>query len=849
MTNDDQARADDETCASWRVQDGISASEATGGSAHPAHRGLNSSQQGATTAHRSDPCGSDERLAIYKNASIPRENWAELERIIQDAPARDVGAGALNNVVGGFYSTKSLDIRSFESHTVERLHLYHLELDPNVVAYRTQARLHNVEGTDSRGHRRTWPITVDMIVLRTDSVTIVECKSRSWLEKEARKPNSKWSCIEGRWTCTSHESWAAGRGLRFEVVARDEMCGVELQNLEFIYAMSRQTTTSRDETIMCHAKHILASGPKTVIELCTHVPGFNNRHTGIMLARRYAHGMLRSQSISLEDSFLLFDDAHHASEADRIVFNETAASFRPINISRPILTATKVDVEIGRARLQRIEDMQSGRSPGNDRTRRLERRMLIGVSQGLTKEEALLGGTHRCGNRGAKLDPAQIDAIHSTIRKHWETGAIIDLDELHFELQRECALRETQTPSKTTLRLAARAVDTKKRALALGGLRAYQCNKNITPPDRASLPPIAYGHTLHIDSSVLDNRSAPNVITQFPAEKARFYIGVDGATSKPMGHALLFGPARTDGLAILMREYVLRNGFLPSLIIVDRGTENRSKWFRNFCKEAGITWMYAPTAGSSYNGLAENAIGRVNSQVAHKLPGSSKPDQKGRAVDGKFKSRKTAQIAFERIAEEFRTYVFEDMPNTPNEDNITPNAMAEELQRFGEFAGTPALLDSAYFILTSVPTNTTPKIEGGYIRTGYGKFSSAEFQAGSANARRVSELRMDCIDPSVMYARVENTWYQIFNRAVLHLRQLSDTQRLWRMLSRPQDSAEARATRKDIKEKRHQRHQEMMEGAAAHKGVAPGAEAPPTNQNADPPLNQLFSWDDLDEFL
>lgn len=849
MTNADSALAYDEASSSTRGEGQGTSAAAPDEPPRPTTTALLSGQTAPYVEHPEDPCTAEQRLAIYQRAGIPRGFWSEIESVILEAPARKVGAGALDNVVGGLSSRKSRDIRAFESHTVERLYLYQLELAPDVVAYRTQARLHNVEATDSRGIRKTWPVTADMIVLREDSVTIVECKSRSWLEKEVRKPKSTWSCIDGRWRSSSHEIWAAARGLRFEVVAREEICGVELQNFEFIYAMSWQTATSRDETIMARARDVLASGPKTVVELCAHVPGFNNRHTGFMLGRRLAYGMLRSQSISLEDSFLLFDDERHAQEADRIVFKETASSFAPINISRPILTATSIDTAIAVARLQRIEDMRTGKSPGNDRTRRLERRMLRGVSQGLTEEEALLGEKHKCGNHGRKLATAQVEAIDKTVRNHWQNGKLTDLDHLYLELKRECALLETPAPSKTTLRLAASAVDLRRRSLALGGMRAYQAGKNITPPDRTSLPPVAYGHTLHIDSSVLDNRSAPNLITKFPAEKARFYIGVDGATSKPMGHALLFGPARTDGLAILMREYVSRNGFLPCLIIVDRGTENTSNWFKQFCREAGITWMYAPTAASPYNGLAENIIGRVNSQVAHRLPGSSKPDQKGRAVDGKFKSRKTAQIAFEEISKEFRTYVFEDIPRTPNDDNITPNEMAEELQRFGEFAGRTAAMDAAFFIVTSVPTNTSPKVEHGYIRTSYGKFSSIEFQAGVANKKRVDDLRRDCLDPTVMYARVENTWYQIFNRAVLHFRQLTDIQKLWKMLSRPLNSADARAARREIKEERYQRHQEMKAGATAHKAVAPAVDISKPDTNYEPLATHSWSWDDLNDFV
>ncbi|WP_374601970.1 hypothetical protein [Arenimonas sp.] len=767
------------------------------------------------------PCGPDDRRAIYAKAGIPRENWPELERIIQEAPARPVGKGALDNVVGGLFSQKCLDVWPFESHTVERAYFYMLELDPTVIAYRTQVRLPNVEGRDRTDKRYVTSVTTDVLVLRENSVTLVECKSASWLEKQARKAHSQWELEDGSWTNPTLANWAATRGLRFDVFAQANVFGVELQNLEFIYAMSRETTTVRDESLLRRATNVLAEGPRTTLEICANVPGFNNRHTGLMLARGLAHGMLRSQSITLEDHFLLFEDASHAAAADELIFDRSVASLAPIDLSRPILTATTNDVAIAKRRLKKIKAMRNGKGPVSERTIRLERMMRRKVKDGLTEIEALLGNTHRCGNRRPRLDSQHPEILTEVIHKFWESGKVTDLDELHVELTQACQSKGFAPCCKSTLRVAVQASNALKRALALGGMRAYQALKGITPPDRRSLPPIAYGHTLHIDSSSLDNRSAPNLATNFPAEKARFYVGIDGATKKPMAHALIFGPARTDGLAILLREYVSRNGFLPSLILLDRGCENTSNWFKTFCWEVGISWMYSPTGGSRYNGLAENVIGRVNSQFAHKLAGSTKPDQFGRAVDGKFKSRRTARIAFTSITEEFTRFLYVDLANSPNEDNISPNAHADELRSFGEFAGRIASLDAALLVCTSISTGTTPRIERGYVRTSNGRFSSIEFQAAAQGVKQVDELRRDCVNPSVMYARLDTKWYQVFNRAVLTYLQVPDPEKLWMLLTQPITSSEARATKREEKKERYNRHKAINEAASAHVSVAP----------------------------
>jgi putative transposase len=315
-----------------------------------------------------------------------------------------------------------------------------------------------------------------------------------------------------------------------------------------------------------------------------------------------------------------------------------------------------------------------------------------------------------------------------------------------------------------------------------------------------------------------------------------------------MAHALIFGPARTDGLAILMREYVTRNRFLPAFIFIDRGSENTSRWFREFCEEAGISWMYSPTGGSRYNGLAENVVGRVNSQVAHKLVGSTKPDQIGRAVDGKFKSRKNSRIRFSVIAKEFENFIYNDLADNPNDDNISPRELSFEMLAFGEFCGRPACLDASLLIMTAVPTGTTPRIERGYIRTSTGKYSSIEFQGACANIKSVDELRRDCVNPSVMYARIGASWHQVFNRAVHLYSQVTDLEKLWMLLMQPINAAHARERKTEQKAERFKRHTAINDAASAHESIAPplnlASSAGPREDVVEP-----LDWEALDGFV
>ena len=234
--------------------------------------------------------------------------------------------------------------------------------------------------------------------------------------------------------------------------------------------------------------------------------------------------------------------------------------------------------------------------------------------------------------------------------------------------------------------------------------------------------------------------------------------------------------------------------------------------------------------------------------VFSKLTGSTRPDQFGRAVDGKFKSPKNARIQFSVLAQGFTTFLYNDLANCPNDDNVSPQELALELRAFGEFCGKPASLDAAFLILTSVSTGTTPCIERGYVRTSDGKFSSIEFQNASKNVKRVDELKRDCVNPSVMYARIGTSWHQVFNRAVHTYGQVPDAEKLWMLLTRPINAAQSRATKLDAKSERSKRHKEINDAASAHESVAPPVgQTSGYVESAQAPEAPL-DWESLDAF-
>ena len=724
-----------------------------------------------------------ERHEIYDRAGHSTHQITQLEWMVADSGTRDVGKGALQNVKVRFASAKCGAIRVLESHTCERLFAYELELDSNVKGYYSQLPCRHVVRTNEGGAKHVSNATLDFLVFYQDRVELIECKTESWLVDHRRQ--GEWEKLSSGWTCRPYERWANERGLPFRVWIPPDPLANYLRNLEAMYASKQLPLEPYEQRIAERSLALLAARPYSIEELGDAVPGFRERIALHLLADQRCYGLIMSTPMTLPQHFYLYSTWEQAREVDALALQALVqATSQPV-IHDAIGLATTTDYNAAKKRLERLERIESGVEKPTIRMKQLASRIKKAVSEGLSPMSACLTSYAKSGNRQSRLDTVQQQCLEWVIRVLWNRGKVRTLKGLWFELEKECNLHFVLTPTIETLYRYVRQEDATKRALATGGMRAYQAASPISDPTKRSGTAIGFGHTLHIDSSQFDNRCEPCVEIDFCGDKPWFYIGIDEATSMPMAHSLYFGRACTNGLALLLREFVRRHGFLPLVIILDRGSENDSTFLTAFCLEKGISLLQAPTGGSRFNGQAECAIKQVNINVAHDLPGSTEPDMKGRKVDGKFKSRKTARLAFMTICKAFEEYLYGDLPNTPGDGDRTAIERRDEaVARFGVM-GTPQHLDDDFQIRTSVPIDFKGKAtEKRGIRTGRGIFTSEALRF-LLRTSEPDEVRQDCEDSMLLFVRVRAQWLKAYHSGVFSTASLRHLEKLFEFLWSP----------------------------------------------------------------
>ena len=708
----------------------------------------------------------------------------DLLGLIETCGQRQVGKNALHNVITHFASQKNDATRSFESHTVERLCALELELDPDVVAYYCQP---TCTGVRRNGGKNVSSGTLDFLVLRTKETVLLECKDRAGAAKRSREKPEEWVADGEGYRWIPYEEWARERGLSFQVWLQPPRWSIYLSNLELMVELRRSAAVANKTEEQIAAA--ISKRPHTIDELMCAFPRFNAGTAAQLLASRRLFGPVHEISITDTAHFTLYPSRDQAQEAESLIASRAHDSLeQPTSL---LLQASATDLREATRRLNKIDE---SRANGASLPRSLQRyapRVDLARRDGLNPLAVCLSNYANCGNRLPRLSQGQLNAIDEIRRSHWLTGKAHDLRSLHALLNDRCAEDGEPTPSyKTLCKYCKEHSD--RRALGTGGKRAYQANRSASDPRQRTLRTQARHCRIQIDSTKLDTRVLTSGGRADLLDCPIVYLAVDSCTREVMAHAYVFGAARRDGLALLIRDYVRRHKCLPHHIQVDRGTENTSDWLRSFCALFRINLVVIPTASSRSNSSVENLNGRVNLQMGHRLKGSTAPDKAGRSVDGKFKSYRTAELQFTEVAALLEEVLYEVFPTTPDQDGISPADYRENAAGLVPQMGLPVQFDEHFLYETSIPIKARTIDPRKGIRFQGKAFTSNELMASTAE---VVEVRRDPGDCTLLYVRTTRRVLKAWASSTIGLAGKPELERLFESLMSAQTRRDSKATK------------------------------------------------------
>jgi len=213
------------------------------------------------------------RQEVYEQLGLSAAVQSELERMIAGSPARQVGRGAINNVVSVKTSEKSSQRIYSESHSVELLRLYECELDPSVICIYTQVPMTGVARILPNGRRHVTGATSDLLVIYTDRIQLEECKSLEWLEAKVADGHPDWTYNGTHYGHGPYSAWCADRGLHHRVWAPPKYSSLYRSNLQAMHHIASSPKSEDFERVCRDVLAKINSRTRTARKLLAEVDG------------------------------------------------------------------------------------------------------------------------------------------------------------------------------------------------------------------------------------------------------------------------------------------------------------------------------------------------------------------------------------------------------------------------------------------------------------------------------------------------------------------------------------------------------------------------------------------------
>lgn len=696
-----------------------------------------------------------QRSLYYAARGISPAVIRELEEMRLTSPSRQVSQRGLKNVLVDMTSNCNQARRRLESVSCEFVYALELDTFGSCHEYYTQVFSKNVirYGKTSSAH-------VDFLVFREDHVALIECKPRSSLHALQIKRPDEWQCHDGVWHRPVLEEWARDRGLIYSIWSPPEPHGVYGANLLAIHAGKRSDPSLTDASCVARLRRVLHGQTLTLEAALDEVCDLTAAHVFSALANGSVYGLLRSVPVDHADQFILFGDREQAVECDmRLLAALQCSGEQPVS-SSGLITATPVDYSKAKLRLARVDRMLDGSEPMTRRYSKLAQQVRDARRAGKSALEACLTSYVSSGRRVGQLTVDQEVELERSMSRYRRDPQIRTKLQGYDHLVLACRSREIRPPCRATFQSRLQRYSRERRAHAVGGHRAFHAiEEAIDPKDRTLRCPVP-GLMVHVDSTKLDVRCSPSWLQGLEFECPTLYVAVDSATGIPLGYTVLFGPSCRLALAVLIRDILHRQDFLPRYWVADGGSEYVGSWFEGFCDYAGATRIQPPPGAPRKNSLAENALGRINGEVSHRFRGSTDPDKAGRSVTAKQKSYATACHDYSTIVAEIERYLFEDVPRTPMAASRTqPN---EEWERLVGVLGHAGVIHVSnmddFLIATSIPLDRSVKVDPVRgIRYLQRKYVSSDLLRLSRTEHPL-EIRIDCVDPHRIYVKFRSRW-------------------------------------------------------------------------------------------
>jgi hypothetical protein len=677
----------------------------------------------------------------------------DLLEMAMDAPSRRVGESSMLSVSGEFPDEKLGATVQYESRGCEKYFVLLSKLDPAVHCILDQVPKLAVVATDRRGRRQPRQVRFDYIECGLERFALIEAKQREHLLKLKEKAPSDWIEEPGnRWRFLPGEVAAQAMGFDFRVFCPEAYPKAQLANLGIRHLVRPLDLARSHAGALAQLDARLAKRPHTVGELCS----LHGEITGGLLyqaiEQRFVFGLLDRQLFDLD--FLVYGTAHEADLHRQSLAHMTLEARELGPLGALHARASSTALAQARKDMDAFDADRKAKVPKNSTTYRQLVRLHAALAEGAARLAAFIPDFMSRGSHELKIDKDIRKKIRDFIKKFWKESDSPHISIARGEWESAAKVSGDYVPSKETFRrLFHEALSPEKAAFLAGGKRAFQAARPMTD-GRLAVPELQIaGLHVHLDGVYGDRYSRE--FEEMLFLRPIYYPLVDDANGYVMARGVKIGAPSRMPVAMALRDCYQRNGWVPTEIIRDGGSEFANAFFSELAANLHFTNECRPIGAPRYGGRGESFHNAFNAHL-QSLTGGSYFDQAGRAADGEKKGRRRATDDVAELVRAADHWIFRVWNKTPiGAETKSPEQLFQaSLKAFPEAVVTTR--DSANNrYLTSMPLGIKKFSYNRGIRWAGVRFSSNELTGMLGRGEKPTEPRLDVMEPSMIWAMTQ----------------------------------------------------------------------------------------------
>ncbi len=673
----------------------------------------------------------------------------------RDGPSRAVGDYARSNVCSEYQSRKMGCSIATESRSGELAYAIHLDHDRSVAAYYYQPPPVEVRTTDKRGHKRRSLYTPDFLVLSDRGPSVIEIKSRAKLDSLIAKRSADWSHADGRFQFHPAIEAFRDRNLTHQTVSTDELGKVYIANLDLI--LRATTNLPRTDPEVADRALRIVHKERCIRLSCLAEQLRQAAMTDfiVMVADQQLFTNLETSLLSRPDSCWITacrEDLKIGEELDRLAHGVAPADREASTNHVPSSEA------VARA-LDRYDRLMSGEKSRS--TRRFKAQVSEGQKRGLSPLQSLIDNLEQSGNRDGKLAKPVQEYLKAYIQQLTDDGRRLTSEAAYREYRWAAQKQhlEYSAVSKTTFLSHLRRRDPIQVALQRGGKRLRNAAQAPSPVDDRAVKAVRPLELATCDHYLVDLFCTfAETRDKRYARKPWLTVLRDIATGMVLAIWVSFESPSRISCAMVMRICLATHGRLPEAVVVDRGAEFKSVYFRAAMAHFQVHIHLRPAAHPRFGSEAERFFQQLREQWLVHLVGNSVAKQEARSISRSHSPKANAELSLEEFIESAIEFADWQASETVNEQSLSPIvAYRQGLERF-PFSGIPWPYDDEFLIATAVDVRHFKLDPKRGIHIGHNNHYWHPKLASSSLRCNQLEVRIEPEDPYRVYVRVRDRW-------------------------------------------------------------------------------------------